>query len=646
LPNARDANLPAYQRILAVGRGGCGKAQPLTCMVQTPVGPVPMGSLSVGDFVIGGDGRPTEIVGIYPQGKRQCYKISFKDGSFTFCDIEHLLDILKLASGRKNQKGTERWSVKKTMSLREIIAGGFKLDSGASKIQIPMTAPVEYGNASPGVDPYTVGALLGDGYCCGNSVILVCNDRDIIQRVKKSLPEGMSVNTFDAFDCDRHVIKDDIYKYNRLKSALDSFGISIKSGDKFIPQEYLVAPVHDRIDLLRGLMDTDGTINGRNCVRFNTTSKKLVLGVQNITQSLGGTSKIYSYARADKKSVEYSVSLTLNINPFYLPRKASKWKTPRFRKPARYIEAVEKLGIVEQQCIEVAAEHHTYLTDDFIVTHNTAQMWTLPGKKFAYIFDPSALATIRGMDLEYEAFLPDAADLDATLKGFNKGAKDDKLPTGTKQREPSVYMDWVKDLNTKHEAGFFLDYDWLFLDSYTLLVMAIMDRQMWLNNRYGGVEELADYRVVGAKIAEVSRSIFSLPINIYATGHLNSFQDDKTKKIEININLPGKARTMLPLLCSNIWELRSTTDEKGAHVMYTKAEPRGFPDIRTSIPGLKPIEDLEIKDFGKPNCNYEAYGIGALLKRSGVLTMNTVKKPALESTNTAVPATPAVIKQP
>lgn len=256
----------------------------------------------------------------------------------------------------------------------------------------------------------------------------------------------------------------------------------------------------------------------------------------------------------------------------------------------------------------------------------TSQIWTLPGRKFAYIFDPAALSSLAGCDIDYELFLPDAAALDATLKGFNKNAKDDKP---SKSKEPLTYMRWVEDLNKRHESGELESYDWLIIDSLSLLVTAVMDRNMYLNNRYGGIEDLSDYRVVGSKMTEVLRSIFSLNMHVYCTGHLNSFQDDKTKKIETQINLPGKARTLLPLLCSNIWELRSTAEDKGEHVLLTKPEPRGFTDIRSSIQGLKPIENVEIKDFR----NAQNFGIGALLKKSGITL-----KPAVTSTPAAKPS--------
>lgn len=267
----------------------------------------------------------------------------------------------------------------------------------------------------------------------------------------------------------------------------------------------------------------------------------------------------------------------------------------------------------------------------------TAQLWSLPGRKFVYLFDPAGLLTLRGCDLEYEQFLPDALEMDATLKGFSKNSKDDKPPLNINPktlREPSVYMRWVEDLNRRVGSGYFNDFDWVCFDSLTLLAQAVMDRQLWLNNRYGGIEELADYRVVGNKIAEVFRSICSLPVNLYCTGHINTYQDEKTKRIDSAINLPGKARALLPLLFSNIWEIRATTDDDTSYVLFTKPEPRGFQDIRTTIKGLKPREDITIKDFKRAG----DYGIGKLIK-SEMVKPPAAMKPAVALPD-SIPATP------
>lgn len=236
----------------------------------------------------------------------------------------------------------------------------------------------------------------------------------------------------------------------------------------------------------------------------------------------------------------------------------------------------------------------------------TSAIWTLPGKKFVYLFDPAGLASLRGLDIEYEQFLPDTLELDASLRGFNKGSKDDKPLT---KREPQTYVRWTEDLNKRHSEGYFADVDWLCIDSLTLLANAIMDRIMFLNGRYGGIEDLSDFRVAGSKIAEVFRSICSLPMNLYCTGHITSYQDDKTKRIETQINLPGKARQLLPLLFSNIWLASGSTEDKQTYSVRTRPEPRGFQHIRTTLQGLADVEPMTIGDWKQP----ERYGVGRLL---------------------------------
>jgi len=247
-------------------------------------------------------------------------------------------------------------------------------------------------------------------------------------------------------------------------------------------------------------------------------------------------------------------------------------------------------------------------------TGKTAQIWTLPGRKFAYIFDPNSMSTLRGCNVDYEEFYPDFLQMDATLKGFNKGSKSDTLPAAKNKREPAIYMKWIEDINSKVERGFFKDYDWLILDSLTFLSKAVMDRQLFINNRYGDIEELGDYRVVGSKMADVFGSISALPLNLYCTSHFTTFQDEKTKKIETQLMLPGKARNIIPLMFTNVWLAQTSEGEKGSirYEIRTRPDPRGLQDIRSSIQGLNTIEDVTIRSFG----DLASGGIGALLQRA------------------------------
>lgn len=239
----------------------------------------------------------------------------------------------------------------------------------------------------------------------------------------------------------------------------------------------------------------------------------------------------------------------------------------------------------------------------------TSQIWTLPGRKFLYLFDPNTISSLRGCDVDYEEFLPDVVEMDMSLKGFNKNSRSDSV---RKKSEPSVYNRWIEDFNTRYEAKFFDDYDWLIFDSATFFTKAVMDRQLFINGRYGEVEDRADYKVVGAKIADIFANISGMKINILMTGHIATYQDEKTQRIDTQLNLPGRARGSIPLQFTDIWLAQAGEGEKGTikYTVRTVPDPRGLQDIRCSIPGLQAIEDVTIKDYKNPT----QCGVGKLLK--------------------------------
>jgi AAA domain len=240
----------------------------------------------------------------------------------------------------------------------------------------------------------------------------------------------------------------------------------------------------------------------------------------------------------------------------------------------------------------------------------TAQIWTLPGRKFVYVFDPNTMATLAGApDVDYVEFLPDFLEMDATLKRFNKDGKSDKPAS---HREPTLYLRWVEHMNGMVQNGGFHDHDWIVFDSLTFLAKATMDRQLYINNRYGDIEDLGDYRVVGSKISDVFNSISGLPINILSTGHIQTYEDDKTKKIVTQIYLPGKARNILPLTHTNCWAAMAGEKDGTFEVRTVPNGSRGLQEIRTALKGLAPVEDVTIKDFRTAT----QYGIGALIRRS------------------------------
>lgn len=346
------------------GYAGTGKAQPLTSLIETPKGPIPMGSLKVGDLVIGQNGKPTKVMGIYPQGKISTYKVTFRDGTTVLCSEDHLW---KVRSTNKS------WRV---VSLKDLMVKDVRFTCGIYRNQIPLCEPVEYDNPSPKFDPYTLGVLLGDGYLGGTTVSFAAPDKEIADRVETALLPGMKFSHRVVGNCDHYNIVDREIDYhnNRWKRKLHSLGLCVKSKDKFIPDEYLYAPIKDRLELLRGLMDTDGS-SGGNRIGFYSSSKKLALGVQKLVESLGGTGKFTVHNRNNPETgeewEEYSINVKLLVCPFHLTRKAEGWRPSRKNPPSRYITGIEYVGELEQQCISVEAEDNLYLTDHCVVTHNT-----------------------------------------------------------------------------------------------------------------------------------------------------------------------------------------------------------------------------------------------------------------------------------
>lgn len=270
--------------------------------------------------------------------------------------------------------------------------------------------------------------------------------------------------------------------------------------------------------------------------------------------------------------------------------------------------AAVDLGIRSASEVDISPFHQILLVGP-TGSGKTAQIWTLPGRKLVYVFDPNTMTTLQGCpDCDFVEFLPDFLDIDATLKGFNKGAKSDKPSHAV---EPTLYLRFVDHLNAVVEQEVFKNYDWLCFDSLTFVSKAVMDRQLYINGRFGGIEDIADYRVVGSKLADVFSSVNGLPINIFSTGHLSVFQDDKTNKIVTQIWLPGKARNILPLTHSNVW-LACSGEKPGTFEIQTVPEQKGLQEIRTSLKGLDPYEDVTIKDFTKAG----QYGVGRLLTKA------------------------------
>lgn len=349
---------------------GLGKAQNLDAKILTPDGWVRMGDLSVGDKVIGSNGTPCNVTGVFPQGVKPSYRVTFRDGTSTECCEEHLWAV-------KNSNHIKRgydWEVK---PLKDLVNAGIRYNSGAAKWQIPLISPIQCPDKKLPIDPYILGVLIGDGWLSGRHVAFSNPnfDSDISVRVKNSLPEGFSVSKYERGECPLYNIKFDyVYNQNPIRQAIEDLGLRVKSPEKFIPESYMQGSFTQRMELLKGLMDTDGCCSN-NRTTYSTVSHNLANDIASLIRSLGGVSIVHRTDREkEHKGIEYYTTVKTMFNPFFTARKKAKWSTPSIRnQPKKFIKAVEYAGDVEQQCISVDAEDNLYVTDDYIVTHNTVQ---------------------------------------------------------------------------------------------------------------------------------------------------------------------------------------------------------------------------------------------------------------------------------
>ncbi len=250
-----------------------------------------------------------------------------------------------------------------------------------------------------------------------------------------------------------------------------------------------------------------------------------------------------------------------------------------------------------------ATSHHSIFLLGDTGAGKTTQLLTLPGKKFANLFDPNAIMPLRGHDVEVEEFLPDRLNL--SVKSLTKGKGD-----STTNHQSRIYQEWERDFNDRIEKGFFDDYDVIALDSATTLLDLIMDRVLTINGRAGSWPQQDDYGPQMVTFINICRQLSALGKTIMMTGHLEIKKDELQQRIFRTPMLTGRLKTKIPLLFSDVFVCEAENDGRGGikHKIQTVPD-RLTTSVRTSFRGLEPFEDVTI-DWSKP---VEGQGIGKLI---------------------------------
>ncbi|MFH8772900.1 helicase-related protein [Streptomyces sp. NPDC017958] len=349
---------------LLQGEVGSGKAQPLDSLVLTPAGFRRMGDMQVGDEVVVPAGEIALIDGVFPQGERDVWRVVLSDDSSVECDDEHLWIVGTSCAWHRGQPP-------KVMTTREIRHDLLKAN-GSSKWYLPAATPVDLGDDSVlPLDPYLFGLLLGDG-SFRHELRISTIDTEIRDAVGASVGPECRLVPVTGSRCDYTIqlTQRSGGVRNPVIQILRDLGLwGRTSHGKFIPEEFKNTSIKNRLALLQGLLDTDGTVDANGMsISLCSASVRLAEDVAWLVRSLGGRARILP----KKSAFNVSVALPDEYAPFRLTRKAERvGPRPKYSTFRRGIRAVEYVGRKPVQCISVAHPSHAYVTDHFAVTHNT-----------------------------------------------------------------------------------------------------------------------------------------------------------------------------------------------------------------------------------------------------------------------------------
>jgi replicative DNA helicase len=316
--------------IIVAGRPSMGKAQPLDAQVRTRTGWKEMGALQAGDELASVDGAPSVVTGVFPQGERQVYRVTFTDGRSTECCAEHLWQV-----------HSDAWE-----GPRVIETAQMQRHLGTHQLWIDM-ARGDFGEdeALP-LDPWMLGAILADG----------------VPDVPPPEPEEGDGDMTVA-------VRTTPTRYNALSVALRKLGLSGLAREReFIPPAYLNATRRTRLALLQGLLDTDGEISPAGEITFRVAGAQLAADVVQLVRSVGG------WCRQDRSARGFVLNIG-HPDPRHVFRLSSKRN--RFLSGCGDVARIALASIVPTrvtatQCIAVSHPSRLYITDDYVVTHNTA----------------------------------------------------------------------------------------------------------------------------------------------------------------------------------------------------------------------------------------------------------------------------------
>lgn len=357
---------------------GVGKGQRENAKILTPTGYKRFGDIKVGDKVISGTGNVAEVLGVYPKPSMAVYELTFDDGSKVQCSKDHIWHVQTVDDRNKGNKNKYR-----DVELKDMLNNykvGKRQQCNYSVDYVPVIDCFEQKELK--IDPYLMGIILGDGGLTSGGIRISIPDEEIRREVEKRIPDSLVLKYVDKYDYSIVKKGKRSRKPNCLIDSLRFYELYGKySYEKHIPKDYLYSSYENRLELLRGILDTDATPTSGNCIEFTTTSFQLAEDVKELVHSLGGYCSCSLKAKSGyKKNDEFikcrnAYRLVIQFSseqpkPFRLSRKANRYN-PKRKVLKRYIVDIKYIGEEKTSCIYISDTSHLYITDDYVITHNT-----------------------------------------------------------------------------------------------------------------------------------------------------------------------------------------------------------------------------------------------------------------------------------
>jgi len=364
-----------------------GRQLSLETELPTPTGFIKLKDLKEGDQLFDESGNICNVTKMHPINlSPESYKITFDDGTIVEACADHLWLTYTKRDRKIYRKFLEGKSSKKPepkiKNTKEIFKTLKVSTSDENNHSIPNCLPLNYDKKELPIDPYLFGLWLGDG---DKYRRIESADPEILQNYEHRVVPS-SINHMGSFSSAPS--KSCSYRVIGLTTALTKLGV-IKNthsgkGDfyyKHIPEIYMRASAEQRLALLQGLLDTDGSCSKDGRIEFSQVRKDLAYQVYELILSLGIKAHICKKERwryGIQYKDAYCINFVTKLPVFRMKRKIKNIKNNNkfiTKITHRFIKSIEPIDSIPMRCITVDSPSHLFLiTRSFIPTHNTADV--------------------------------------------------------------------------------------------------------------------------------------------------------------------------------------------------------------------------------------------------------------------------------